>query len=123
MVPSICDRCGLSFQLSFEVINDGPLGPCSSSTGSFRTFAAGIPKLVNDGPRPRNTTGLDAFPRMMKPPIITLSPTSTRRRVEMFKAWAGVVVGVAVAVAVGVAVGLAVAVAVGETVADAVGLA
>jgi hypothetical protein len=68
---------------------------------------------------------------IMNPPIITLSPVSTRSRVEMFSARAGVddgvalgvEVGVAVAagvVAVGVAVGVAVAagvVAVGVTVA------
>src|SRR2546429_9895694 len=62
---------------------------------------------------PRNTTGLFALPVMMKPPIITLSPMSTRKRVEMFNAWAGVGVGVGVGVAVGVVVGVAVGVAVG----------
>src|SRR5436305_15119152 len=58
-------------------------------------------EAVSDGPIPRNTTGLFAFPVMMKPPIMTLSPRSTRRRVEMFKAWAGVGVGVGVGVALG----------------------
>src|SRR5437764_5134421 len=126
MVPSIWARCGLSFQLSFCVISD-PFGPCSSSTGSLRTEAAGTPALTRDGPTPRKTTGFDAFPVMINPPIMTLSPTSTRRRVEMFNACAGVVVGVAVGLAVGVAVAVglavAVAVAVGVAVAVAVGVA
>src|SRR5205807_4868889 len=102
------------------VIN-APCGPWSSSTGSLRTFAAGIPELTSDGPSPRSTTGLDTLPRIMNPPIMTLSPVSTRRRGEMFNAWAGVDVGVAVGVGVGVAV--AVAVAVGVAVAVAVGVA
>src|SRR3954451_8715013 len=114
MVPSICESCGLSFQLSLAVINE-PFGPCSSIIGSFRTSAAGTPKPIKERPRPRKTTGFDALPVMINPPIMALSPTSTRRRVEIFKAWAGV--GVAVGVAVAVAVGLAVAVAVGVTVA------
>jgi hypothetical protein len=58
----------------------------------------------------------------MKPPIITLSPVSTRKRVEIFKAWAGVGVGVAVGEAVGLAVGVAVGVAVGLAVGVAVGV-
>ena len=76
---------------------------------------------ASDGPIPRKTTGLDSLPVMIKPPIITLSPISTRSRVEIFKFWAGVPVGVAVAVAVGVAV--AVAVGVDVAVAEAVGVA
>src|SRR2546423_3367782 len=112
MVPWICAFCGLSFQLSLEVIR-APLGPCNSISGSFRTLAAGTPALTREGPRPRSTTGLDAFPRMIKPPIITLSPVSTRKRVEIFRAWAGVTVGEAVGVAVGVAVAVGVGVGVG----------
>jgi hypothetical protein len=42
---------------------------------------------------------------MIKPPIMTLSPISTRNRVEIFKDWAGVAVGVALGVADAVAVG------------------
>src|SRR5882724_11615283 len=80
-------------------------------------------KLVSEGPRPRSTTGLEALPRIIKPPIMTLSHTSTRRRVEMFNAWAGVVVGVAVGVDVGVGLAVAVALAVGVGVAVAVAVA
>src|ERR1700686_266994 len=79
-------------------------------------------EAVSDGPRPRSTTGLFAFPVMMKPPIMTLSPTSTRRRVEMFNAWAGVGEGVGVGVAVGVGVGVAVGGGVGVGVGVAVGV-
>src|SRR6266853_588151 len=108
-VPSIWALWGLSFQLSFEVIKE-PLAPCNSRNGSRRTLAKGMPNLVSEGPRPRRTTALGVFPRMMNPPIMTLSPTSTLNRVEMFKDWAGVAVGVAVGVGVGVAVGVAVGV-------------
>ena len=38
---------------------------------------------------PRRTSEVEAFV-MMNPPISTLSPTSIRRRVEMFSAAAGV---------------------------------
>src|SRR2546421_1458773 len=105
MVPWIWFFCGLSFQLSFEVIS-APLAPWSSITGSLRSDAAGRPELVSEGPMPRNTTGLATLPVMMKPPIITLSPVSTRRRVEMFNALAGVAVGVAGGGAEGVGVGV-----------------
>src|SRR2546423_14377546 len=94
------DRCGLFFQLSLEVITE-PLGPCSSIIGSARRFAAGMPKLTRDGPRPRSTTGFDELPRTIKPPIITRSPTSTRRRGGVFQGWAGGGGGVAVGGAVG----------------------
>src|SRR4051812_45223803 len=100
-----------------------PLGPCNSRIGSLRTLAAGMPTLTSEGPRPRRTTGLEAFPRMMKPPIMTLSPTSSRRRVEMFNAWAGVPAAVAVGVAVAVGAAVAVAVAVTRGVAVAVAVA
>src|SRR5207248_2340698 len=124
IVPWIWAFCGLSTQLSFDVIS-APFGPWSSRTGSCKTRATGSPALARDGPMPRRTTDFDVFPRMMKPPIMTLSPVSTRNRVEMFNAWAGVEVGVVVGVAeaIGVTVGDAVAVAVGDAVAVAVGVA
>ena len=57
-------------------------------------------------------------PVTMKPPISTLSPVSTRKRVEMFPRIAGealgVGVGVGVAEGVGVSVGVGVGVAVGK---------
>jgi hypothetical protein len=84
-LPSIWPRCGLSFQLSFAVIRE-PLDPRNSSTGSLRTLFAGMPALASDGPIPRKITGLDAFPLMMNPPIITRSPVSTRKRVEILRA-------------------------------------
>src|SRR4051794_6883627 len=121
-VPSICPLCGLSFQLSLEAIR-APLCPRNSRNGSCRSVAAGSPDEASEGPRPRRTTAFGMFPVIMKPPIIILSPTSTRRRVEMFMAWAGVAVGVAVGLAVGVAVALAVPVAVAVGVAVAVAVA
>src|SRR6476469_6765413 len=60
---------------------------------------------------------------MMNPPMTTLSPTSTRARVERLRALVGGAVGVAVGVAVAVAVGVAVAVAVAVGVAVGVGVA
>src|SRR5688572_7544702 len=105
MVPSICDLCGLSFQLSFDVIK-APFEPRNSRNGSVSTVAAGTFELASEGPRPRTTTGLLAFPVMMNPPINTLSPISTRRRVEILRAWAGVGVGVGLGVGVGVGVGV-----------------
>ena len=56
---------------------------------------------MSDGPSPRTTTFLAALPVMIKPPITTLSPVSTRARVDMFRALVGVAVGVAVGVGVG----------------------
>jgi hypothetical protein len=69
-------------------------------------------------------TGLEAFPVIMNPAIMTLSPVSTRSRVEMLSAWAELTagVGVGVAVAVGVAVGVALGVAVGVAVGVVVGV-
>ena len=61
-----------------------------------------MPKAPSDGPMPRMTIAFEAFPVMMNPAIMALSPVSTRRRVAMFKAWAGVAVAVAVGVALGV---------------------
>src|SRR3954463_8623629 len=112
-LASICARCGLSFQLSFCRMS-APFAPRNSITGSCRTWLAGTFAAANDGPIPRMITGLEAFPVMINPAIITLSPVSTRNRVEMFNACAaGVTVGVGVGDAVGVADGVAVGVALG----------
>src|SRR5205814_9429969 len=81
---------GESAQLSFESIR--PFGPCNSSVGLASLSARG-----SDVPIPRTITFFDCVPVMMKPPIKTLSPVSTRNRVEMF---ANVVTGVAAGVAV-----------------------
>src|SRR5438105_1785757 len=92
------------------VVNPG--GPCSSRTGS--ASGLGTPKPASEGPRPRTVTCLGALPVMIKPPISTSLPVSTRIRVEILRAWAeagvgvGVVVGVAVGVSVGVGVGVGV---------------
>src|SRR3954464_510911 len=72
---------------------------------------------------PRMMSLLVSFPSTIKPAMRTLSPDSTRIRVEMFASCdsiAGVAVGVAggVAVAVGVANGVAVEVGVGIGVAE-----
>src|SRR4051812_47452865 len=73
---------------------------------------------------PRMTRCLAVFPATMKPPIPTLSPVSTRMRVDRLIACApGVAVGVAVAVAVALAVAVAVGVGLAVAVALAVGLA
>src|ERR1700731_2089159 len=102
------------------MINE-PLDPRRSSMGSSNTLL--MPNTASDGPMPRSTTALLLLPVMMKPAIMALSPVSTRSRVEIFKAWTGLAVGVAVGVAVAVAVGVAVAVEVGVAVAVAVGVA
>src|SRR6476620_9141376 len=98
---------GLSTQLSFASIK--PLGPCSASVGSASLSASG-----SDVPIPRTITFFGWVPVIIKPPIRTLSPVSTRRRVEIL---ARVVTGageaVAVAVGVGIAVPVGVAVGVG----------
>src|ERR1700731_3191896 len=119
MLPSIWTRW-LSFQLSVLKIKE-PFAWRSSRTGSSNTPLR--LNLVSDGPSPRTTTFLEALPVMIKPPITTLSPVSTRARVDMFRAsvGGGVAVGVAVGVPVAVAVGVAVAVAVGVGVGGWVG--
>src|SRR5204862_1556958 len=62
-------------------------------------------------------------PVTMKPPISTLSPVSTRKRVEMFPRIAGEALGVAVGEDVGVSVGVPVGVTGGVSVEVAVGVA
>src|SRR5437773_2430342 len=75
----------------------------------------------------RRITFFGWVPVIMNPPMRTLSPVSTRRRVEIFPRMLadGVPVGVAlgVVVAEGVAVGLGVVVGVGEGVGAIVGVA
>src|SRR5256885_6612681 len=73
-----------------------------------------IPKLASEGPMPRTRMRLLASPWTMKPAMRTLSPASTRMRVEIFAKCEledGVAVGVEAGVAVAVAAGVAVAVA------------
>src|SRR6478672_11585570 len=96
---------GESTQLSFASIR--PFGPCNSRVGFARLSASG-----GDVPIARVMTFFGCVAVTMNPPIRTLSPVSTRRRVEMF---ASVVTGAAVGVGVlvGVAVGVLVGVAVG----------
>src|SRR4051812_2002810 len=97
---------GLSTQLSFASIR--PLGPCNSSVGLASLSANG-----REVPIPRTITFFGSVPVIIKPPIRTLSPVSTRKRVEMLaRVVTGIAVGVAVGVALGVAIGVAVAVAV-----------
>src|SRR4051794_16303343 len=101
MLPSIWTRW-LSFQLSVLRIKE-PFAWRSSRTGSSNR-----PLRLNrasEGPSPRTTTFFGALPEIIKPPIATRSPTSTRARVEMFRALVGGAVGVAEAVAVGVGEG------------------
>src|ERR1700740_2433435 len=82
------------------------------------------------GPIARTIIFFGCVPVTMKPPINTLSPVSTRKRVEMFPRIAGeapgvdvgVAVAVSVAVGLGVGVGVGVAVVLGVAVAVAVGV-
>src|SRR5256885_16618772 len=64
--------------------------------------------FCNDGPIARMTTFFGSLPVMMNPPIIALSPDSTRPRVAMLSGWDG---GAALgdAVATGVALWVTVA--------------
>src|SRR5947207_14292178 len=109
MLPSICARW-VSFQLSLLNIK-APFDWRSSSTGSSKRPLR--PNRLSEGPRPRKTTFWEVFPLMIKPPITTLSPMSTRARVDRLRALVGGAVDVAVAVAVGVAVAVAVGAGVG----------
>ena len=80
-------------------------------------------KDESDGPIARTMTLFGCVPVMMKPPIRTLLPVSTRKRVEIFPKVLGAV-GVDVAVAVGVGVtGVGLGVAAGVPVAVAVAVA
>ena len=56
----------------------------NSRTGSLRKSV--MPKLARSGPMPRIITFLGVFPLTMNPPIMSLSPVSTRKRLERFKA-------------------------------------
>src|SRR3954451_9495472 len=82
---------GESTQLSFASIR--PFGPCNSRVGFARLSASG-----KDVPIARTMTFFGCVPVMMNPPMRTLSPVSTRRRVEML---ASVVMGAALGVGVG----------------------
>ncbi len=73
-------------QLSFVAME--PPGPTNSRFGS-----ASLPATGREGPMARTMTRFGWVPVTMKPPIKTLSPVSTRRRVEMLPRVAGVGVG------------------------------
>src|SRR5436190_1630124 len=75
----------VSCQLSFTPMGE-PVGPKRRRRGSATT--PGTPRLAREGPMPRRMTRLASSPVTMKPPTITPSPVSTRRRVEMLRAWA-----------------------------------
>src|SRR5687768_17404837 len=112
-----------SGQLSLEALRP-PLPAFSSSVGSWS--GSGIPNVASEGPIPRMRMRLLLLPSTIKPAMSTLSPDSTRIRVEIFaKCEVGVGVGVAAGVVSGVAVGVAVAagVAVAVGVAVVVGVA
>ena len=68
---------GASIQLSLLAIN-APVPSCNSRVGSASTPARG-----SEGPIARTITFFGCVPVMIKPPIKTLSPVSTRRRVEI----------------------------------------
>ena len=76
----------------------------------------------SDGPIARTIIFFGCVPVTMKPPISTLSPVSTRKRVEMFPRIAGEALGVAVGIAVDVGVTVGVRLGVGLGVAVGVGV-
>src|SRR3954471_1952473 len=100
---------GEFIQSSLESIK--PLGPCNWRMGFASLSANG-----RDVPISRMITFFGCVPVIMKPPMRTLSPVSTRKRVEMFArvVTEGVAVGVADAAGVGTGVEVAVAVGVGD---------
>ena len=104
-------------QLSFTAIRL-PEELRSSRMGS--TSTAGN-KGASDGPIARTIIFFGCAPVMINPPIRTLSPVSTRKRVEMFPRIPGAAVGVGVDVGVGGA-GVGVAVGVGVDVGVDVGV-
>src|SRR2546423_11595875 len=70
-----------------------------------------MPKAPRDGPMPRMSSLLLVLPSTMNPAMRTLSPASTRMRVEMLarcEPGMGVGVGVAFGVEVGEAIGVGV---------------
>src|ERR1051325_440852 len=118
-----------------------PAESCNSKTGSASTPEK---KAESDGPIARTITFFGCVPVIMNPPMRTLLPVSTRRRVEMLPktlpgagvplgvgdgVTEGVVVGVtegvtlALTVAVGLCDGVPTTVAVGVAVAVTVGVA
>src|SRR6478672_6279151 len=107
--PLLLISAALEFsgQLSLAVMRLPP--EYSSSVGS--RSGLGTPNVASEGPMPRMMMRLSALPSMMKPAMRTLSPASTRMRVEMF-AKCELDLGVALGVAAGVAVAIGVAVAV-----------
>src|SRR5437762_1125655 len=94
---------GGSRQLSSMIVTN-PFGPCNSRIGLASEL--GTP---DEGPIPRRSTCFGALPVMMNPPIPTLSPVKTCKRVERLSGCAG---GDELAVEVGVGLLAAVAVAV-----------
>src|SRR5207237_6090272 len=111
-------------QLS-SIASKVPAESCNSKTGSASTPEK---KAESDGPIARTITFFGWAPVIMNPPMRTLLPVSTRRRVEILPKTledgvplaVGVADGVAEGVTVGVTVGLTVVVAVGEGVAPIV---
>ena len=65
-------------------------------------MALGTLWFAREGPIPRMMTRLASLPVMMKPPIITPSPASTRRRVEILT---GCVLGLGEGVGLGLGLG------------------
>src|SRR5262245_19952444 len=78
-------------QLLFEAIIS-PAELCSSRTGSAKTVST--PCVAKEGPSARITMFLLAFPEMINPPIIALSPLCTSTRVEILRRYLGGGVGV-----------------------------
>src|SRR2546423_6489099 len=118
---------GLPGQLSLTLMSVPSL-PLNSKVGSWSGSAT--PKTAREGPIPRMIMRLASLPSIMKPAISTLSPASTRKRVEILARCeldvgvaVGVGEGIGVAVAIGVAVGVAAGLAVGVGLAVALGVA
>src|ERR1044071_7169989 len=75
------EQLGESCQLSFWAITVCPENNRSNGLAKVPGTKNGAPPM--DGPRERTSTLNDVNPSMIKPPIITLSPVSTRLRVEI----------------------------------------
>ncbi len=64
-----------------------PAGPDQFERGIAQTFRQRHAVTFNEGPIARTITFFGCVPVTMNPPMSTLSPPSTRRRVEILPRW------------------------------------
>src|SRR5450432_511974 len=93
---------------------DATRPPEEFNSSRMGSLSAPGKKEEREGPIARMITFFGCVPVMINPPIRTLSPVSTRKRVEMFPKMLGLAVGVGVGLDVGVAVGVGVGLGVGD---------